>query len=395
MKTKFCSVLTAVLMVIAVFVFTLSPVGAAAATKTGSITLHVVDSTTGKPLSGTTFRLYQVANAYQSGKNVRYEFIPPYEEANISIDNLQDSYLPVHLTHFAVVRALPYTLETANKNGWVVFDNLKPGLYLVVPWGDFDGYFMPSPFVINIPEFDDESQEWEYDINATPKIFINSGYTDGTYTYISVKKVWDTNEPHPQKVTVVLLKDLEEFARVELNKDNNWYYRWDALEKNSVWNVVEEAVPDGYNVTYETSSNTVTIINKPDSGEEETTTNPSGDEPGTTPGHHPTTNPGDEPGTTPGHHPTTNPGNEPGTTPGSESSSTPGSESGSNSGSESGSNPGSESGTNHGSENGTTEPDTLIDTGQLNWPVPVFATAGLFVFSIGWAILNFSKKETE
>ncbi len=39
--------------------------------------------------------------------------------------------------------------------------------------------------------------------------------------------------------------------------------------------------------------------------------------------------------------------------------------------------------------------DELIDTGQLNWPVPVFATAGLLLFSIGWAMLNLGKKDEE
>lgn len=43
----------------------------------------------------------------------------------------------------------------------------------------------------------------------------------------------------------------------------------------------------------------------------------------------------------------------------------------------------------------TTKPDELIQTGQLNWPVPILSIAGLLLFSIGWAILNFSKKEEE
>ena len=43
----------------------------------------------------------------------------------------------------------------------------------------------------------------------------------------------------------------------------------------------------------------------------------------------------------------------------------------------------------------TTIPDELIETGQLNWPVPVFAIAGMLLFSIGWAVLNFGKKEIE
>jgi len=36
--------------------------------------------------------------------------------------------------------------------------------------------------------------------------------------------------------------------------------------------------------------------------------------------------------------------------------------------------------------------DQLPQTGQLNWPIPVLATAGLLVFSVGW-LLRFGKKK--
>ncbi len=35
----------------------------------------------------------------------------------------------------------------------------------------------------------------------------------------------------------------------------------------------------------------------------------------------------------------------------------------------------------------------LIQTGQLNWPVPVFAGVGLFLVSVGWILIRSGKKE--
>ena len=46
-------------------------------------------------------------------------------------------------------------------------------------------------------------------------------------------------------------------------------------------------------------------------------------------------------------------------------------------------------------EEETTKPDELIDTGQLNWPIPVFTIAGLLLFSAGWAMLNLSRKDED
>jgi len=41
-----------------------------------------------------------------------------------------------------------------------------------------------------------------------------------------------------------------------------------------------------------------------------------------------------------------------------------------------------------------TEPDDkLPQTGQLNWPVPLMACAGLALFALGWALCYAGKKE--
>ncbi|MBQ2812426.1 MAG: hypothetical protein IJE63_04175, partial [Clostridia bacterium] len=115
----------------------------------------------------------------------------------------------------------------------------------------------------------------------------------------------------------------------------------------------------GYTVSYETSSNTVTIINTADDSTEETTTSSVNQTQPVTPPD--STVPG---GTTlPGE--TALPSQDGTTTPDKPDNET------------------------------TTKPDELIDTGQLNWPVPVLAIAGLLAFSIGWTMLNLGKKETE
>ena len=361
---KIKSVILATLMIFTVFVLTLSPIASALLDRKGSITLHVTNSTTGEPLEGVTFRLYFFATAHEVGNGIRYEFIAPYDKANISIDNLQDSYLPIHLASFAVFRNLPFVEKSADENGNIIFEELTPGLYLIVPYGNFDGYYMPSPFIINIPKYDSGNQIWEFDINATPKMLIIDGDAENTTTYITVQKKWDTNGNHPEKVTVVLLRDMEEYEKIQLSDSNNWYYRWDNLPKNHVWNVIEKDVPDGYKVQYDSSSNTVTIINKSDK-HDVTTTVPSTDtsSPSVT---YPTVT------TTPGYVTT------PDTTTVPQGDNTP-----------------TDTITTNNIHETTTEKDKLAQTGQLNWPVPILAISGLIIFSIGWAVINFGKKETE
>lgn len=330
MKTKNYVRIIALVIAFLMLTLTLSITATANPDKNGSITLNIKDTQTGTPIADMKFRLYFFAKAYEKVDRIDFDFVPPYGEANVDLKDIQDSYLPIHLAFFAASRSLGFTEKSTDENGVIVFDNLIPGLYLIVPLQDAEERCNASPFIISVPEYDHENKQWIYEVDASPKI--NGDIDeDGKDTYISVVKKWETDKAIPDSITVVLLRDFKEYAKIQLNEGNNWHYRWDDLSKNHVWNVVESIVPEGYTVSYETSSNTVTIINK--YNEEGTT------EPGTEPGEG-TTRPSD-------------------------------------------------------GEEDDDGKDDLADTGQLNWPIPVFTVAGLLLFSIGWAVLNFGKKENE
>ncbi|MBE6783104.1 MAG: Cna B-type domain-containing protein [Ruminococcaceae bacterium] len=319
MKNKKLRSFVAVFLTVAVFILPLSQNVVALDDKKGSITLNLVDSSTEKPLADVAVHLYFIATAVEDGSSVRYELISPYDKSGFDADDWQDSSLPVHLAHFAVSESLPYAEKVTDENGVIVFENLEHGLYLLVPSEDAESKCTLSPFIVSIPAYDSENKTWEYNIVASPKISGGSGGESGddSETYISVVKKWETSTSHPKSVTVVLLRDYEEYAKIQLDESNGWYHRFDNLPKDYIWSVVEENVPDGYTVSYVTSSNTVTIINKSED-KSETPTEPP-----------------------------------------------------------------------------TEEEDKLVQTGQLNWPVPVCAIAGLLIFSIGWAMLKFGKKESE
>lgn len=326
-KKKFVTSIVLFTMVIILCAYAFSPAASAITTKSGSITLHIADSESGKALEGATFRLYFFAAAYEKGNGIGYEYVVPYDDCNMDMNNLQDSYLPIHLTHFAYTHNLPYTEKTSDETGYIVFENLTPGVYLITPEESVTNYYMPSPFVINIPLYNNENKNWTYDINATPKMQIYDYSDTVKTTYISVKKIWETQGTHPDSVTVSLLCDFKEVEKVTLNESNGWYHRWNHLSSKHSWSVVESKVPDGFKVSYEASSNTVRITNKATKTENTTT-------------------------------PSTKPDSKPPKEP-------------------------------------ETKPDELIDTGQLNWPIPVFSVSGLILFSIGWAMLNFGRKDEE
>lgn len=324
MMNRFIKFIVAVALVFTMCVCTFAPLASAVLNNKGSITLHVTDKNTELPVEGIAFRLYMVATVFKNGDGLGYSYISPYDKSNIDMGDLQDSYLPIHLTTVALSYNAQHTELLSDKNGMIYYSDLVPGVYLCVASGNMNSYFTPAPFIISVPFFDKENNTLIFDVNATPKMQYQEPSDFHETTYISVKKQWETNGNHPDSVTVCLLRDFTEIDRVTLSNDNNWHFRWDNLSKNHSWSVSEIEVPSGYTVSYESSSNTVTITNKkdvpPDTPDTPETTTSTDDEP-------------------------------------------------------------------------TTKPDELVDTGQLNWPVPVLSVAGLLLFAIGWAIINLGKKE--
>lgn len=79
---------------------------------------------------------------------------------------------------------------------------------------------------------------------------------------LTVHKVWDDNgyPGRPDSVTVHLLRDGEKHEEIVLNADNQWTYTWDELDDRYSWSVKED-VPNGYEVSYKTEDTTFFITN--------------------------------------------------------------------------------------------------------------------------------------
>lgn len=80
---------------------------------------------------------------------------------------------------------------------------------------------------------------------------------------LSVRKVWsDGNANHANdSITVNLLKDGKVERSQELNAANGWAYTFDRLLEGHTWTVEEAEVPAGYTVSYNTVGTLTTITN--------------------------------------------------------------------------------------------------------------------------------------
>lgn len=294
-----------------------------------------------KPIPGATITLYQVANIESENHNLRYVFTEEFKDSGVSLRDLKAEGLAEHLTAYAKENKLIGVTKTAGKDGKVTFDNLDLGLYLVAQEGTVSGYYPVAPFLVAVPMTNEDGTDWVYDVEANPKGETkptppNPGGGDKD---LIVKKVWqdDGSADRPAQITVNLLRDGEVYKTIVLNDENGWKFTWENLPDGYRWSIVEVDVPDGYTVSYTESGKTIIITNSDETDIPEKPI-PGGEEPGEP----------EEP-------------NEPG-------------------------NPDEPEITEPGKPETTPEPTgpKLIQTGQLNWPIPMLAVAGLLLFTFGW-----------
>lgn len=82
-------------------------------------------------------------------------------------------------------------------------------------------------------------------------------------TQLTVRKVWSDGEANHKEdsVLVNLLKNGETVQECELNAGNNWIHIFEHPSTNDTWTVEEENIPKGYTVKYTTKGNETIITN--------------------------------------------------------------------------------------------------------------------------------------
>lgn len=353
-----------------------------------------------------TFTVFKVGSVERMADgSLKHEYMPDFTSAGASLEDISAEGLADHLFAYAVYFGVDGIEQKFGEDEAVYFKDLDVGLYLVAQTGNIDGYFQTTPFLVSIPVIAYDGSIWMYNIDATPKTQMtpNPELFDTTF---AVQKVWKNDGAAiADSLSIQLLEDGKVVDTVTLSAENGWKYKWAGLSNAHRYSVFETQVPDGYVVSYNTEGDLTTITN---------TYEPPADYPG-------------EP-------------NEP-TTP--DEPKEPVSLSVKKEWDGNGDHPDSikvslyrndiaidtvtlsaENDWMHKwsdldgnyfwqvrevnipkgyvasySVNGDltviTNSAKLIQTGQLNWPVPLLAVGGLVIFAIGWALVFFKRKKKD
>lgn len=242
-----------------------------------SVQLTIQYEHNGTPVADVPFDLYYIATV---DENAEFTLTGDFQSCPVELNGLTaEEWRALADTLAAYAdrnRLYPFDSGKTNEAGYLGFPNqranLKPGLYLAVGRQLVkDGYtYTTEPFLAALPNYDEVSGAWSYDVLAAPKHTQTENPPEPSDSTVDrrVLKVWkdDLAELRPQEVTIELLRDGVVYDTVILSAQNNWRYVWrDLPEYNEdgskiVWRVVESEIED-YTVLITRDGITFTVTN--------------------------------------------------------------------------------------------------------------------------------------
>ncbi|WP_303804394.1 Cna B-type domain-containing protein [Ruminococcus flavefaciens] len=254
-KNRICSVLLSMLCVV-MLLASVMPCIHSAEVK-ASITL--VCEQENIRVSDMSWKIYKVGERRSGKFTLTDKFANyPVDMSGLSTENIRGTAQA--LESFIIGDRIKALAENVTDNdGNVVFEGLDKGLYLAVAKKVQKEpiTYMATPLLFEIKE-DGSAEE------AFPKIY--SVITlHGQVSSYTVKKVWADNDDsfkaRPVNVTVDLFKDGELYDTVVLDEASNWQHRWNTLDIDAEWRVVERSIPVKYAVLVDYNSKQFLIKN--------------------------------------------------------------------------------------------------------------------------------------
>lgn len=222
----------------------------------GTIELTLKESTEETPIKDLEITIIEIASATSENYNLVLKYHENLDSCEADLTDLSNEDLVNQLESCIKNNELPTRTKKTDTEGKIMFDELRLGLYLVKQTNEVEGYSNIDPFLVMVPEAEDNT--WNYDIKAKPKTDIIRVMD------ITVEKIWNNSsnlENHPDSITIELYKDKELIDTINLNKENKWQYTWKKIPLSDEYSVKEINIPIGYTATYRQENNKFIVTN--------------------------------------------------------------------------------------------------------------------------------------
>jgi hypothetical protein len=221
--------------------------------KTGSISVTLIDKKQQEPIVGAELSVYFVSTVVMdTDGNLIYDYTEDFKEFGTAID---DTTLVTKLDAFVSQHRVPSIKITTNNEGTAFCGEIPLGLYFVKQTGAVEGFALCTPFIVTVPHEIDDG--YVYDVNASPKTEVSR------LTSITIKKLWNTDKSTEatESVTVQLLKNGNVEKTVTLSAQNDWQVTCTDMPESDAYSIKEVDVPKGFTATYKQNGYVFTVTN--------------------------------------------------------------------------------------------------------------------------------------
>ena len=158
--------------------------------KEGSITVSMTYSE--RPVSGGTLTLYRVGDVVSDDGDYSFVLSEEFAGSRLSLDDIQSDQLAKQLASYAKENRLDGVTGSIGSSGKILFQKVKPGLYLLVQSQAADGYLAADPFLVSMPAQKDGV--YLYDVDASPKTELEKAPAKPTPTKPAPSKLPQTGQ---------------------------------------------------------------------------------------------------------------------------------------------------------------------------------------------------------
>lgn len=212
----------------------------------------------GEAAQNVNFRLYRVADVFSDGVFLTESF----KKYPVVFEQDEDTWRNLAITLSGYVYADSISSDYSaitSADGVALFKDLPVGIYLVIAdvYKSNNTVYIPQSFLVSLPG-NDVNNALNYNVTANVKYDF---FEEHEQVNVDVLKVWKGSSEHPKSVTVELYNGAQLYDTVVLDKSNNWQHKWEKLNSDGNWNIVEKSVFNGYVVSADKQNNSFVITN--------------------------------------------------------------------------------------------------------------------------------------
>lgn len=137
-----------------------------------SCSVHITMRYGENAVSDSSLTLYRIGEVWEANGNFSFEPEVDFAGCVVSSEDIEASETAKALADYAEERSLSGTEQRADSDGKISFEDLAPGLYLLMQKDPPAGYERVQPFLVSLPM--EQDGVYVYDVDASPKVSLET-----------------------------------------------------------------------------------------------------------------------------------------------------------------------------------------------------------------------------